>query len=51
MSFGPFNVPTSFQGYINKIIAKKLDIFISVYLDDILVYIENFGQLHIDAIY
>ena len=25
----------SFQGYINKILAKKLDIFIIVYLDDI----------------
>ena len=35
--FGLFNAPASFQGYINKILAKKLDIFIIMYLDNILI--------------
>ena len=43
MPFGLFNVPTSFQGYINKILAKKLDIFVIVYLDDILIYTKGLG--------
>ena len=35
------NALASFQGYINKILAKKLDIFIIVYLNDILIYTED----------
>ena len=41
ISFGLFNVPTSFQGYINKILAEKLNTFVIVYLDDIVIYIED----------
>ncbi len=37
MLFGFFNASASFQAYINKIIAEKLDIFVMVYLDDILI--------------
>ena len=47
--FGLSNAPASFQGYINKILAKKLDIFVIVYLDDILIYTENSGQGHVEA--
>lgn len=36
--FGLSNTPTSFQGYLNKILVKKQDIFVLVYLDNILVY-------------
>ncbi len=43
MSFGLSNAPASFQGYINKILAEKLDIFVVVYLDDILIYTEDPG--------
>ena len=50
MPFGLFNVPASFQGYINKILAKKLDIFVIVNLDDILIYIQNLGQGHVEAV-
>ena len=37
MPFRLSNAPTSFYGYINKILAKKLDIFVIVYLDDIFI--------------
>ena len=50
MPFGLSNAPASFQGYINKILAEKLDIFVIVYLDDILIYTEDPGQAHVDAV-
>ena len=40
----PFKLPNakaSFQGYISKILAKKLYNFIIVYLDNILIYIKK----------
>ncbi len=48
--FGLFNAPASYQGYINKILAEKLDIFVVVYLDDILIYTEDLGQPHVEAV-
>ena len=51
MLFGLFNAPASFQGYINKILAEKLDIFIIFYLNDIFIYTEDLGQAHVDAIW
>ena len=51
MFFGFFNALITFQGYINKILAEKLDIFIIIDLNDILIYIENLGQLHVEVIY
>ncbi len=50
MPFGLFNISASFQSYINNILAKKLDILIIVYLDDILIYTKNVGQPHIEAV-
>ena len=50
LSFGLSNAPATFQEYINKILAKKLDIFVIVYLDNILIYIEDPGQLHVEAV-
>ena len=35
------NALVSFQGYINKILVKKPNIFIIVYLDNIFIYIED----------
>ncbi len=50
MPFGLSNAPASFQGYINKILAEKLDIFVIVYLDDILIYTEDPAKPHVDEI-
>ena len=50
MPFKLFNALASFQGYINKILAEKFDIFVIVYLDDILIYTEDRGQSHMEAV-
>ena len=44
------NAPTSFQGYINKIATEKLDIFVIVYLDNILIYTEDQNWGHVEAV-
>ena len=50
MPFELSNAVASFQGYINKIRAKKFNIFAIVYLDDILFYIKDPGQSYIEAV-
>ena len=50
MLFGLSNAPASFEGYINKILAKKFNIFVIVYLDDILIYTKDLGQDYIEAV-
>lgn len=50
MFFDSFNTSASFQDYINKIIAKKLDIIIVIYLNKILVNTGNTGQSYIETI-
>ena len=50
MPFGLFNAPATFQGYVNKILAEKLDVFVIIYLDDILIYIKNPSQPHVEAV-
>ena len=49
MPFGLSNAPATFQGYVKKILAKKFDIFVIVYLDNILIYTKDPGQLHVEA--
>ena len=39
--FWLFNAPASFQSYINKISAEKLNIFVIDYLDDIFIYTKD----------
>lgn len=41
ISFGLSNTLISFQDYMNKILTKKLDAFVIVYLDNILIYIKK----------
>ncbi len=50
MPFGLTNAPATFQGYINKILVEKLDVFVIMYLDDILIYTESEGKKHVQAI-
>ena len=51
MSFGLSNALATFQEYVNKILAKKLDVFVIVYLDDILIYTKDPSHPHIEAVY
>ncbi len=48
--FGLINAPAMFQGYINKILAEKLNVFIIVYFDDIFIYTGSEGKEHVEAI-
>ena len=50
MPFGLFNAPARFQGYINKILAEKLDVSVIVYLNDILIYTKDTGKGHVEAV-
>ena len=50
MLFGLSNAPAKFQRYVNKILPEKLDIFVIIYLDDILIYTEDPRQLHVEAV-
>lgn len=51
MFFGLFNAPASFPGYINMILAENLNLFVVVYLDDILIYMEDLAQSHKEVVY
>ena len=51
MLFRLSNAPVSFQGYIKKISVEKLEIFVIVYLDEILIYIEDSDQRHMKTIW
>ncbi len=44
------NVPTTFQGYINKILAKKFDVLVMMYLDDIFIYTKSKEKKHVEAV-
>jgi hypothetical protein len=42
--FGLTNALATFQAYINNVLRKYLDVFIVVYLDDILVYSKTYEE-------
>ena len=50
MHFGLMNAPVSFHGYINKILVEKLDIFVIIYLNNILIYTDNDKNGHVAAV-
>lgn len=50
MSFNFSNAPASLQVYIHTICTEELDIFVMIYLDNILIYTQDSGQLDIDAV-
>ena len=41
MPFGLTNAPSAFQRFMNTIFADMLDVCVVVYLDDILIYLDN----------
>ena len=41
MSFGLSNAPSAFQRFMNKIFSDLLDIYMVVYLDNILIYSDD----------
>jgi len=41
MPFGLLNVLSTFQCFINDIFSDVLDVFVVIYLDDILIYSDN----------
>ena len=45
-----FNALGKFQKYVNKILAQKLNNFVIIYFDNILIYIENLNPPYIKAI-
>ena len=49
--FGLTNASATFQGYINKILAEKLDVFMIMYLDDILIYTESEDEEYVQAVW
>lgn len=51
MSFGLTNVSAMFQDYINKILAEKLDIFVILNLNDILIYIKSKREEYVEAVW
>ena len=44
MPFGLCNAPATFQHFINDVLRDMLDLFVVVYLDDILIFSENLEQ-------
>ncbi len=51
MSFGLSNTLAIFQGYINKILAEKLNVFVIMYLNDIFIYTKSKSKEHVKAIW
>lgn len=41
MPFGVVNCPVTFQGYINSVLHRYLDLYCIVYLDNIFIYSED----------
>ena len=46
MPFGLINAPTAFQQFINNIFSNFLDVCVMIYLDDILIYLNNMSEHH-----
>ena len=49
MPFRLMNAPASFQRFINEVLGEHLDIFTITYLDDILIFSENYDE-HIEHV-
>ena len=49
--FGLTGAPTTFQCYINSTLSKFLDIFYSIYIDDMLIYLDSSYIDYIEKVY
>ena len=50
MPFGLTNAPATFQAHIKTTLCKYLDIFVTAYLDDILIYTKGILKEHIQEV-
>ena len=50
MPFKLIKILNTFQSYINKISIKKLDVFIIIYLNNILIYTKNKRKKYVKAV-
>ena len=46
MTFGLTNAPIAFQQFINNIFSNLLNVCVVIYLDDILIYLNNMSKHH-----
>jgi len=46
MSFSLINTPVAFQQIMNDIFSNLLDVYVMIYLDDILIYSNNMSKYH-----
>jgi len=46
MPFGLTNAPAAFQRFMNNIFSDLLDVCVMIYLDDILIYLNNMSKHH-----
>ena len=46
MPFSLTNTPVAFQQFINDIFSNLLDVYVVIYLDDILIYSNNMSEHH-----
>jgi len=46
MPFGLTNAPVAFQQFMNNIFSDFLDVYVVIYLDDILIYSNNMSEHH-----
>ena len=49
--FGLSNTLVTFQRYDNKILAEKFDIFVILYLNDILIYTKDSSQAYVEVMH
>ncbi len=51
MLFALTNTPAILNDYMNKILEEKLDVFVIVYLDNILIYTKNKDKKYMEAVW
>lgn len=50
MPFNLTNILATFHCYINKILAEKLNVFVIIYPNDILIFSESEREEHLAAV-